>query len=64
MANAKAKGKAICRPNTSIDDIPTIFLKHYPKLKNKDINKVEFSKLTSLSRPTIDKYIKLIESGN
>lgn len=63
MANAKAKGKVIGRPETSIDDIPTSFLKHYPKLKNKEINKVEFSKLTGLSRPTIDKYIKIIE-GN
>lgn len=64
MANAKAKGKVIGRPETSIDDIPNVFLKHYPKLKNKEINKVEFSKLTSLSRPTIDKYIKIIEGSN
>jgi len=64
MANAKAKGKIVGRPTTSLDDIPNIFLKHYPKLKNKDINKTEFSKLTSLSRPTIDKYIKIIEGSN
>lgn len=64
MANAKAKGKVLGRPETSIDDIPNVFLKHYPKLKNKEINKVEFSKLTSLSRPTIDKYIKIIEGSN
>lgn len=63
MANAKAKGKIIGRPNTSLDDIPNNFLKHYPKLKNKELTKVEFSKLTGLSRPTIDKYIKIVE-GN
>ena len=61
MANAKAKGKIIGRPETSLDDIPNNFLKHYPKLKNKELTKVEFSKLTGLSRPTIDKYIKIVE---
>lgn len=61
MVNAKAKGKIIGRPNTSLDDIPNSFLKHYPKLKNKELTKVEFAKLTGLSRPTIDKYIKIVE---
>lgn len=61
MANARDKGKVIGRPTTSINDIPGSFLKHYPKLKNKDVNKTELSKLTGLSRPTINKYIKIIE---
>jgi len=61
MANAKAQGKVIGRPNTSLDDIPNSFLKHYPKLKNKELTKIELARLTGLSRPTIDKYIKIVE---
>lgn len=61
MANAKAKGKAIGRPKTSSDDMPSIFLKHYPKYKNKQINVSELSRLCDMSRTTIYKYIKLVE---
>ena len=34
MANARAKGHAIGRPRTTKDDIPAIFLRHYPGLMN------------------------------
>lgn len=62
MLNAKVKGKHIGRPTTTIDDIPCIFLKHYPKYKNKEINISEFSRLCCMSRTTIYKYIKLVEN--
>lgn len=62
MENAKAKGKNIGRPTTTADDIPSIFYKHYPKYKNGGINKKEFSRLCSLSYPTIYKYIGIVES--
>ena len=61
MENAKAKGKTIGRPATTADDIPNVFYKHYPKYKNGEINKKEFSRLCSLSYPTIYKYLKLVE---
>ena len=61
MENAKAKGKNIGRPTTTADDIPSIFYKHYPKYKNGEINKKEFSRLCSLSYPTIYKYIGIVE---
>lgn len=61
MENAKSKGKVIGRPTTTIDNIPSIFYKHYPKYKNGEINKKEFSRLCSLSYPTIYKYLKIIE---
>lgn len=61
MANAKSKGKIIGRPTTTVDDIPSIFLKHYPKYKNKQINVSELARLCDMSRTTIYKYIKLIE---
>lgn len=61
MQNAKAKGKTIGRPTTTADNIPPIFYKHYPKYKSGDINKSEFSRLCSLSYPTIYKYLKIVE---
>lgn len=61
MENAKAKGKTIGRPSTTTDDIPGIFYKYYPKYKNCEINKKEFSRLCGLSYPTIYKYLHLVE---
>ena len=64
MENAKAKGKTIGRPKTTVNDIPSIFFRHYPKYKNDKINKKEFSRLCNLSYPTIFKYIGMVESNN
>ncbi len=61
MEHAKSKGKRIGRPNVTEDNIPSIFYKHYPKYKKGEINKKEFSRLCSLSYPTIYKYIKIVE---
>lgn len=61
MSSAKAKGKAIGRPMTTSNEIPTIFFKHYPMFKSSVINKKEFSRLCHLSYPTIYKYIGLVE---
>lgn len=61
MDNAKANGKTIGRPATTADDIPYVFYKHYPKYKNGEINKKEFSRLCSLSYPTIYKYLSIVE---
>lgn len=61
MDNARAKGKAIGRPTTTADDIPSAFYKHYPKYKKGEINKAEFARLCGLSYPTIYKYLKLVD---
>ena len=37
------------------------FYKHYPKYKKGEINKKEFSRLCSLSYPTIYKYLRIVE---
>jgi DNA invertase Pin-like site-specific DNA recombinase len=60
MANAKAKGKHIGRPETTVDDIPAIFFRHYPKYNSGALNKAEFARVCDLSRPTIDKYIRIV----
>lgn len=61
MENAKAKGKTIGRPAVTADDIPANFYKHYPKYKKGEINKKEFSRLCSISYPTIYKYLRIVE---
>ena len=61
MENARAKGKAIGRPAVTADDIPAIFYRHYPKYQKVEINKKEFSRLCSLSYPTIYKYLRIVE---
>jgi len=61
MENAAAKGKKIGRPKTTADTVPESFLRYYPRFKAGSINKLEFSRLAELSRPSIDKYIKLVE---
>lgn len=61
MENARAKGKTIGRPVTTRDNIPNIFYRYYPMYQNGEINKKEFSRLCSLSYPTIYKYLKIVE---
>ena len=61
MANAKAKGKKIGRPQTNADDIPPIFYRHYPSYKNGQLNISEFARVCGISRPTIYRYIDLVK---
>ena len=61
VLNAKAKGKVIGRPKTTTDNIPEVFYKYYPRYKCGDINKTELSRLTSLSYPSIYKYLSIVE---
>ena len=62
MANAKAKGKQIGRPQVTKDDVPAIFLRHYPAYKTGHLNITELSRLCDLSRTTVYKYISLLET--
>ena len=62
MANAKAKGARIGRPQATADDIPTVFLRHYPAFKNKQLNVSELARVCDLSRTTVYKYLNLLES--
>ena len=60
MDNAKAKGKKIGRPQTTKDDIPAVFFKHYPTYAAGKMNVSEFARVCGLSRPTVYKYLKMI----
>jgi len=60
MENARAKGHPIGRPRTTKDDIPAIFLRHYPSLMNGKMNVSELARVCGLSRPTVYKYMKMM----
>ena len=69
MANAKAKGKRIGRPQVGKEDIPANFLRHYPAFKSGTLNVSELANriwvsiigVCDLSRTTVYKYIELLE---
>ena len=61
MANAKAKGIKIGRPQITADNIPQVFYRHYPAYKNNQLNLSEFARVCNMSRTTIYKYISLLE---
>ena len=60
MQNARDKGRKIGRPQTTKDDIPANFYKHYPAYVAGQMNVSEFARVCNLSRPTIYKYLRLL----
>ena len=61
MENARAKGKQIGRPQVTVENIPTTFLRHYPAYKKGQLNVSELARVCDLSRTTVYKYIGLLE---
>ena len=61
MENAKAKGKLIGRPKTTVDNIPMTFYKYYPMFNSGKVNLSEFSRLCGMTRATIYKYLRIVE---
>lgn len=62
MANAIAKGKVVGRPSTTMDNLPSSFIKHYPKYRSGQINKTELGRLCGISRQSAHKYIRVYEN--
>ena len=60
LANAREKGHKLGRPQTTKDNIPAIFYKHYPAYAAGQMNVSEFARVCNLSRPTIYKYLRLL----
>ena len=61
MANARAKGKRIGRPQVTVEDLPGVFLQHYPAYQKGALNVSELARVCGVSRTTVDKYIGLLE---
>ena len=60
MANAKAKGVKIGRPQTTADQIPAVFYRHYPAYQSGQLNVSELARVCGLSRTTVYKYLSLL----
>ena len=60
MANAKAKGKLIGRPQVTADTIPAIFYRHYPAYQSGQLNISEFARVYDVSSTTIYKYLSIV----
>ena len=61
VANARAKGRQIGRPQVGKEDIPATFLRHYPAYKSGQLNVSELARVCDISRTTVYKYIGLLE---
>ena len=61
MANAKAKGVRLGRPELTTDNIPPIFYRHYPSYVSGALNISELARVCDMSRTTVYKYIRIIE---
>lgn len=56
-------GKWFGREEKTIEDLPKDFIKYYRKLSNKEISKVEMSKLLQCSRSTLYRWIEIYENN-
>lgn len=62
IENAREKGKKIGRKPVTKDDIPAVFYKHYPAYAAGKLNVSEFARVCRLSRPTVYKYLGLLQT--
>ena len=61
MENARSKGSRIGRPQMTIDNIPSNFLRHYPAYRSGQLNVSELARVCGVSRTTAYKYLRLLE---
>lgn len=54
-------GRWFGRQEKTVEELPKDFKKYYNKMKNKEITKIEMSKLLGCSRKTVYRWIKLYE---
>jgi len=64
LKNAVSKGRKLGRRPLTKDDIPSAFYKHYPSYQSGNLNIAELARVCGCSRPTIYKYIKMVELRN
>ena len=54
------RARRIGRPQTTKEDIPAVFYRHYPAYSAGKLNISELARVCGLSRPTVYKYLALI----
>lgn len=61
VANARAKGKHIGRPQVTADGIPDSFFRYFSRFQAGEINMTELARLAQISRPTAYRYVAAIQ---
>ena len=61
LANKRAQGVKLGRPELTKDDLPAIFFKYYPEYKSGKMNVSEFARVCDISRPTRYRYLSTVE---
>lgn len=63
VANARGKRKIVGRPTLRLQDVPKKVIDTYELYNNGAISKSDFAKICGISRPTLNKYMKVIIEG-
>jgi len=64
MENARAKGVVLGRPETTIDNLPDDFIRHYPLYASKQLTQAGLARVCNVSRQSINKYIKIYKTAS
>lgn len=62
IATAKSKGKVIGHPKLDVSNLPVKFWKYYPVYQKGDLTKTELATRYGVSRMSIYRYVRLIET--
>jgi DNA invertase Pin-like site-specific DNA recombinase len=63
IANARSKGKRVGRPQLKLSDVPAKIIKTYELYQNGSISKIDYARMCGISRPTLDKYLRIMAEG-
>lgn len=62
MAKAKEEGRPVGRKKMSVKQLPKVFKNNYKKLYTGELTKTRLAEIVGVSRPTLDRYIKIMEN--
>jgi len=60
LRNARVKGVRLGRPKLNVSDVPKKVVETYPVYQAGYISKSDYAKLCEITRPTLDRYIRLL----
>lgn len=62
MAKAKEEGRPVGRKKKTAKQLPKVFKNNYKKLYTGELTKTRLAEIVGVSRPTLDRYIKIMEN--
>ena len=63
IASAREKGAVLGRPRKTAAEVPEAVKKLHPDYQAGKINKTEYAKKAGITRPSLYKYLRLLENG-